>query len=152
MSRFFDFGHRAACSLLVTTAAAAATIPPPARAEGPSAPATAPQTDRHPDLKRLSTTEDIWIDAVRKEVVVGGAIALDRGMIEVFACPKHTKEHEAIVATAASARLMHAALLAIGLEPGRPVLMPGVPAYDGADGQLDAAATRVSTAPGCGPA
>ena len=81
MSRFFDFGHRAACSLLVATAAVAATILPPARAEGPSTPAAATQTDRHPDLKRLSTTEEIWIDPVRKEVVVGGEIALDRGMI-----------------------------------------------------------------------
>lgn len=34
------------------------------------------------------------------------------------------------------------------LEPGRPVLMPGVPAYDAADGQLDADATRVSTGGG----
>lgn len=133
MSRIFDFGHRSAYSLLVAVAAVAATIPPPpARAEGPSAPAAATQTDRHPELKRLSTTEDIWIDPVRKEVVVGGAIALDRGMIEVFACPRHTKEHEAIVATAASARLMHAALLAIGLEPGRPVSFD--PEYAAAQG------------------
>ncbi len=133
MSRIFDFGHRAACSLLVAAAAVAATIPPPpARAEGPLAPAAATQTDRHPELKRLSATEDIWIDPVRKEVVVGGAIALDRGMIEVFACPRHTKEHEAIVATAATARLMHAALLAIGLEPGRPVSFD--PEYAAAQG------------------
>lgn len=132
MSRIFDFGHRSAYLLLVAVAAVAATIPPPARAEGPSAPAAATPTDRHPELKRLSTTEDIWIDPVRKEVVVGGAIALDRGMIEVFACPRHTKEHEAIVATAASARLMHAALLAIGLEPGRPVSFD--PEYAAAQG------------------
>lgn len=77
--------------------------------------------NRHPDLKRLSQTEEVWIDPARKEVVIGGRIAIDRGPIEFFACPEGTKEHESIVATKASARLVHAALLAIGLEPGEPV-------------------------------
>ena len=57
----------------------------------------------------------------RKEVVVGGVVALAKGEIEVFACPKLSKEHEAILATRCPARLVHAGLLAIGLEPGRPV-------------------------------
>jgi hypothetical protein len=100
--------------------AGAAGLSCAARAEGPAQVAAAP-ADRHPDLTRLSPGAEIWIDPARKEVIVGGAIALDRGMIEVFACPKHTKEHEAIVATNAPARLVHAALLAIGLESGRPV-------------------------------
>jgi hypothetical protein len=83
--------------------------------------AAAEPGDRHPDLRRLSPQESVWIDAARKEVVVGGRIALDRGPIEFFACPAGTKEHESIVATQSSARLVHAALLAIGLEPGKPV-------------------------------
>jgi hypothetical protein len=77
--------------------------------------------DPHPDLKRLSPQEEVWIDPARKEVVVGGRIAIERGPIEFLACPEGTKEHESIVATRASARLVHAALLAIGLEPGSPV-------------------------------
>ena len=77
--------------------------------------------DRYPELKRLSPTDEIWLDVNRKEVVVGGAVALAKGEIEVFACPKLSKEHEAIVATRCPARLVHAGLLAIGLEPGRPV-------------------------------
>jgi hypothetical protein len=85
------------------------------------APAAAEPGDRHPDLKRLSPTEEVWVDPARKEVVVGGRIAIDRGPIEFFACSEGTKEHESIVATKASARLVHAALLAIGLEPGTPV-------------------------------
>lgn len=92
----------------------------------------APPVDRHPELTRLSPADDVWVDAGRKEVVVGGVIALDRGMIEVFACPKHTKEHEAVVATSAAARTVHAALLAIGLEPGRPVSFD--PDYTAAQG------------------
>ena len=77
--------------------------------------------DPHPDLKRLAPDEEVWVDTRAKEVVVGGSVVLDKGPIEFFACPKETKEHESIVATRATARLVHAALLAIGLESGRPV-------------------------------
>lgn len=92
---------------------------PTAPSQPPAPPAARP--DRHPELKRLSRTEEVWIDKARKEVVVGGRIVLDRGPIEVFACVEKTKEHEAIVATRSTARLIHAALLAIGIDPGSPV-------------------------------
>jgi hypothetical protein len=100
---------------LILSAIALVAVP-----AGP-APIAAEPGDRHPDLKRLSPTEEVWVDPARKEVVVGGRIAIDRGPIEFFACSEGTKEHESIVATKASARLVHAALLAIGLEPGTPV-------------------------------
>jgi hypothetical protein len=77
--------------------------------------------DAHPELRRLSKTDDIWLDMAAKRVVVGGQIALNEGEIEVFACPQLSKEHEAIVATRCPARLVHAGLLAIGLTPGSPV-------------------------------
>jgi hypothetical protein len=73
--------------------------------------------DAHPDLTRLSPTEEIWVDFAQKKVVVGGRVALSSGPIELFACPIGTKEHESIVALRASARLVQAGLLAIGLEP-----------------------------------
>lgn len=120
------------------TAAAVETVPPssadiePDTAAAPPEPD--PRPDRHPELKRLSRAEDVWIDPVRKEVVVGGVIALDKGGIEVFACPEHSKEHEAVVATRSSARLIHTALLAIGLEPGRPVSFD--PEYSAAQGPV----------------
>ena len=93
---------------------------------------TAAAADRHPGLKRLSPEEEVWIDPQAKEVVVGGEIALDKGPIEFFACPEKTKEHESIVATRSTARLVHAALLAIGLEPGKPVSFD--PEYAAASG------------------
>ena len=77
--------------------------------------------DRHPELKRLSPSEEVWIDAKNKRVVVGGEIAIDKGPIEFFACPRGTKEHESIVSARSTARLVHAALLAVGLVPGKPV-------------------------------
>ena len=108
---------RAALVLITLTATPAAVAAEPAAAGTPPAPVS----DRHPELKRLSPTEEVWIDVVKKEVVVGGRIAMADGPIEVFACPEKTKEHEAVVATRSSARLIHAALLAIGLDPGSPV-------------------------------
>lgn len=83
--------------------------------------AETPVRDRHPDLRRLSPTDEIWIDVARRQVVVGTRVALDAGPIEVFACPRGTKDYEAVLSTLASARLVHTALLAIGLEPGNPV-------------------------------
>ncbi len=86
-----------------------------------------PAADRHPELRRLSPTDEIWIDLAKKEVVVGGKVALREGILEVFACPELSKEHEAVVATKCPARLVHAGLLAIGLETGAPARF--VPEY-----------------------
>ena len=97
------------------------SVAPAVSGAEPAAVGAATAPDRHPELKRLSPTEEVWIDVVKKEVVVGGRIAMADGPIEVFACPEKTKEHEAVVATRSSARLIHAALLAIGLDPGSPV-------------------------------
>lgn len=96
----------------------------PARAGGlvgTEAPPDRPDTDPHPGLRRLSPDHAIWVDAARREVIVGGVVTLAEGAIEVFACPERTKEHEAVVATRCPARFLHAGLLAIGLEPGSPV-------------------------------
>ena len=94
---------------------------PPAAPEASPAAAPAQLVDRHPDLRRLTKTGEVWIDPARKQVLIGAKVVLDKGAIEVFACPERTKEHEALVAIRALAQEVHAALLAIGLEPGRPV-------------------------------
>jgi hypothetical protein len=80
-----------------------------------------PSVDRHPEFKRLSPTAEVWVDLPGKRAVVGGVVALDRGPIEFFACPQQTKEHESVIAVRSTAQLVHTSLLAIGLEPGKPV-------------------------------
>ncbi len=70
--------------------------------------------------KRLSKDE-IWVDLDARQVIVGGHICLTAGALEFFACPLHTKEHESVVSTHASAKFVHAALLAVGAKPGSPV-------------------------------
>ncbi|MFM8986919.1 MAG: YdjY domain-containing protein [Planctomycetia bacterium] len=106
--------------LFAAAAPGLANAEPPAETAPAAAPRPATRPDRHPELKRLSRTEEGWIDKAKQEVVVGGRVVLDKGPIEVFACVEKTKEHEAIVATRSTARLVHAALLAIGLDPGNP--------------------------------
>jgi hypothetical protein len=96
-----------------------------------AAPAT---TDRHPELKRLGKTEDVWLDVAGKRVVVGGVICLDKGPIEYFACPEKTKDYESLVAVRSSSQLIHAGLLAIGLQPGTPVSFD--PEYQPAKGPV----------------
>jgi len=71
-------------------------------------------------LVRLAKDYDIWIDPMRKIVVVDGEICLTKGYLELFACPKGTKTHEAIVAVNSKAKFVHAALLAVGAKPGKP--------------------------------
>ena len=83
--------------------------------------APAHSVDRHPEFKRLSPTAEVWVDLPGKRALVGGVVALDRGPIEFFACPQQTKEHESVIAVRSTAQLVHTALLAIGLEPGKPV-------------------------------
>ncbi len=108
--------------------------------------AAEPAPNRHPDLKRLSPTEDVWIDLAAKQVVVGGTVCLDKGPIEYFACPQDTKDYESLVAVKASARLVHTGLLAIGLQPGSPVSFD--PEYVAATGPVVKVQMRWHTAAG----
>jgi hypothetical protein len=113
---------------------------------GPLGCGAAAPAARHPGLRRLSPTDEVWVDIPGKQVIVGARVALATGPIEVFACPEKTKEYEAIVATRASARLIHAALLAIGLEPGHPVMFD--PDYVAATGPAVAVTLRWRDADG----
>lgn len=75
------------------------------------------------NMKRLfpEGKGEVWIDAKKKYVVVDGTVVLREGPLEMFACPKGSKEHESIVAIDAKAYMVHAALLATGAKPGKPV-------------------------------
>ena len=83
---------------------------------------------------KVSRKHPLWIDLKKKEVIVGGRIALTRGQLEMFACPRGTKEHESVVAVDAPPKLIHAALLAVGARPGHPVRFE--PKYEAAEGSV----------------
>lgn len=85
-------------------------------------------------LVRLSPTEEIWVDAKQKRVVVGGTVCLREGFLEMFACPRGTKEHESVVSVNAKAFQVHTALLAINARVGSPVRYE--PVYRSATGSI----------------
>lgn len=85
-----------------------------------------------PRLKRLHPKHSIWIDVKRKIVVVDGEIAMREGPLEMFACPKGTKEHESIIAVHCDGVTIHAGLIAVGALAGHPVRFD--PRYEPATG------------------
>jgi len=47
--------------------------------------------------KRMWKDSHIWADVEKKQVIVRGAICIDDGLLEMFACPRGTKEHESVI-------------------------------------------------------
>lgn len=74
-----------------------------------------------PGLVRLDPRDRVWVDKAKQRIVVDGYIAMQDGALEMLACLVGTKEHESIVATFCKAQTVHAALLAVGAEQGKPV-------------------------------
>src|SRR6476620_10373920 len=87
---------------------------------GKKAPAP-PKLPEPKGAKRLAKDYPIWIDPKERAVIVEGQVALREGMLEMFACTRNTKEHESIISANTKAYLVHAALVALGAEPGHPV-------------------------------
>ena len=71
--------------------------------------------------KAMPKPHRVWIDAEKKQVLVDGYVSLNEGLLEMFACPSGTKEHESVVAVYSSAQMVHAGLLAVGAKVGHPV-------------------------------
>ena len=97
---------------------------PPVPAEASAASGTQAAAPRLPAPKGATAMPEpdrVWIDKQRGQVMVDGYVSLREGYLEMFACTAGTKEHESVVAVHSSAQVVHAALLAIGAEPGHPV-------------------------------
>lgn len=81
-----------------------------------------PDNRRNPvkGLVRLSKKDHAWFDLKRKIVVVDAEICQRKGILEMFACPLGTKDHESVLGIRAKASTVHACLLAVGAIPGQP--------------------------------
>jgi hypothetical protein len=90
----------------------------PAAADEPAKPGDEPAPE---GLVKLSKTHPLWLDAKRKAVVIDGEVCLREGILEMFACPRGTKEHESVVVLDCVPQEVHAALLALGAKIGTPV-------------------------------
>lgn len=105
--------------------------PPAAEPEPPPSPFRAERKDPEaavakrfappPEAVKLTKKGRLWADKKRQQVIIDGYVALQRGMLEMFACPAGTKEHESVVALFARSRDVHTALLAIGAQKGTTV-------------------------------
>ena len=106
----------------------------------PVDPAAPPQNppanpaDEPAGLVKISKTNDVWLDTKRKAVVIDGEVCLREGQLEMFACPKGTKEHESVVSLKCLPEEVHAGLLAAGAKPGKPVKFD--PQYKPATGDV----------------
>src|SRR5688500_18586122 len=87
----------------ISTAETTAAEPSPAKA-----------TAADENLVRRSEDQPVWLDKTNKQIVMQGEVCLTQGQLEMFACPKGTKEHESIVAVPVLPRIVHAGLLALG--------------------------------------
>ena len=127
----------AACLMLACCVTLSHGQEPATDASSKAAAATAVQslTSGTPEgLTKLSEKNDVWFDGKRKAVVVDGQVCLRAGQLEMFACPKGTKEHESVVSLNCLAEEVHAGLLAAGAKPGTPVSFN--PEYKAATGQI----------------
>jgi len=84
--------------------------------------AAQPPTDRfQPNPQWKPIGRSLWFDREQKRVVLRARVVLREGPLEHLVCLKGTKEHEAIFATDAVPRMIHAGLLLTGAQQGHPV-------------------------------
>lgn len=62
---------------------------------------------------------------------VDAKVCLAEGFLELIACTKDSKEHEALISVEPKAAHIHAALLLIGAQPGNPAMRKEVQTEDG---------------------
>jgi hypothetical protein len=115
----------------------AAQTPPAASAATEGQPEKSPPERGLPapeGLVRLIPDKPIWLDVKQKQVIVDGEVCLREGQLEMFACPRQTKEHESILSVGVPAQFIHAALVAVGAKKGAPVQFD--PEYKPATGTI----------------
>lgn len=106
--------------LLIPTAALAAMVAQQASREAPTA---KPADEFQPPAEWKSLGPHLWFDPTTKpkRLIIEAQVVLREGVLEHLLCLRGTKEHEAIVATAAAPKQIHAGLLLTGAEVGHPV-------------------------------
>src|SRR3954454_23462131 len=105
--------------LLLASAVLCLLDEPSAQTAPAPAPVAARALEPRPGWRRLGRS--LWFDPKQKQLVIKARVALREGPLEHLLCLKGTKEHEAILATEARPRAIHAGLLLTGAEPGHPV-------------------------------
>lgn len=103
-------------SLLMSSVSPGAAL---GQSPAPEASKEAQATDKPVPLNKEGT---VLLDAKNKTLIVETEVVFREGMLEMLLCKRHTKEHEAILAFEGHAYVLHAGLVALGMEPGKPVV------------------------------
>jgi hypothetical protein len=112
----------ASLALIVLTAVTLQASEPPGPAPEPVPPKPAAGLDDYrPDPAWKPLGPSLWFDPKGRRLVLRARVVLREGPLEHLLCLKGTKEHEAILATNAVPRQIHAGLLLTGAEVGHPV-------------------------------
>lgn len=85
-------------------------------------------------LTPLNPQATVLLDKPGRRLVLKGEVCLREGVLEMLVCLKRTKEHESIFAVDTKAQIVHAGLIALGFEPGRPAQF--MPEYKPATGPI----------------
>lgn len=92
----------------------------PAQQDG----ADGPPTDNFkpdPAWKALDKSNSLWFDPKDRRLILRARVCLNEGFLEHLLCLEQTKEHESILATKATPRMIHAGLLLTEAVKGHPV-------------------------------
>jgi len=85
-------------------------------------PVTDKEGAREP-ARKLVKLPGMVVDYFEKQCIdLEGTICLEKGLLELIACTKGSKEHESIVALSASAMHIHMGLLLLGADNGHPAM------------------------------
>lgn len=109
-------GRTLIASLLVALAGSHASGQGPSATTKPSSPRGAAGDRRG----RILKFKHMQVDLDRREITLDANVCLREGGLELLICKAGSKEHESILRTNAAASHLHAALLAMGLAPGKP--------------------------------
>jgi hypothetical protein len=80
-----------------------------------------PLVDAPDKLIPADPLERIWVTPDMKSVVLTGRVVLREGFLELLACRVGSKEHESILSVRVHPWFVHAALLVVGAEQGKPM-------------------------------
>ncbi len=69
----------------------------------------------------LNPQKTVLLDQANKRLLLKTRVVLREGVLEMFLCKAQTKEHESVLAVDSEAYIIHAGLLALGVEAGTPV-------------------------------
>lgn len=89
---------------------------------GVNSPSPSPADSPEPPKAAVALNQEgtVFLDREATKLYLRTKVCLRDGVLEMFLCPRQTKEHESILSLSGKAQIVHAGLLALGAKPGHP--------------------------------